>query len=215
MSSKAARRRAKKQRAEASIYDVPPVSAREDSGRKSRAGTPRAADALALAVRCKRRGVTPTDKTMRDSRAQWWGCNAGTAMAAEVGDEADRIALWGAIQHMRRTVAAYDRAIGAPHRHAVCLRLLAPQEAMEADASDPAPDPRDDEARTRAAVTAWTQLHGWLAYVPPSAAAEAWRVVVDDARPRDVPGMIAALRCVHEGRTKGRVTYRGRDAPAA
>lgn len=214
MTSKAARRRAKKQSA-ASIYDVPQIAPREDSGRPSRAGEARAADALALAARCKRRGVEPTAKALRESRAQWWGCNAGAAMATAVTAEAERQDLWDAIQHMRQTVAAYDRAIGAPHRHAACLRLLAPQEAMEADAASPAPDQRDDAQKQRDAVSAWMRLHGWLGYTDKSAASEAWRVVVDDEKPRDVPGMLAALRCVHDGRTKGSVSYRGRAARPA
>lgn len=214
MTSKAARLRAKKAAA-ASLYDVPTIAPREASGRPSRAGKPRAADADALANRCKRRGVEPTAKALRESRAQWWGCNAGSAMAAAVTSEADRQDLWAAIQLMRQTVAAYDRAIGAPHRHATCLRLLAPQEPMEADASSPAPDPRDDADKKRVAVAAWTRLHGWLGYTDKASASEAWRVVVDDERPRDAPGMLLALRCVHEGRTKGRVTYRGRDARPA
>ena len=81
-----------------------------------------------------------------------WGCSVGRLILSE--PEQRRPDLWNATQHARATQLAYDRAIGAPNRHATCLRILAPSEAMHADASSPAPDYRTDDDKYRQAISA-------------------------------------------------------------
>lgn len=159
-----------------------------------------------LIARCRQAGLDPTPAAIREMRAPWHGCNAGRAMAAEVADERERGSLWDAIQHVRRTVAAYDRAVMAPARHPVCLRLLLPLEALTADASSPPLDDRTDEERERQAVSAWMAVKGWLAYVPKPVASAAWACIVDDAPAR--AGLVTALRCVADGIAGRQIVYR-------
>ena len=213
MTSKAARRRAKRARKnDTGLPDLADIPAREKNGRKSRAGVKRSADVPALIVRCLRRGVEPTEAEMRESKAMWWGCCAGSAMARAVTDERERAELWDAITHMRKTVRAYDAACGAPSRHAKCLQILAPVDAVEASAESAPIDTRSDDERSRSAVSAWMQLHGWLGYTDKAAASEAWRVVIQDEPDRDVPGLLSALRCVADGVAGRKIVCRARTA---
>ena len=122
---------------------------------------------------------------------------------AEVADPQDRPDLWDAIQHMRRVVATYDREIGAPTRHAQCLRLLAPVDAMEADAASPAPDDRDDETRMRDAVRGYNGLMGQIAQIERITRRRALAVVLDDDLCFDATGLVEVLRVVSDG-IKGR-----------
>lgn len=167
----------------------------------------------ALKARCRQIGVKADETGLREARAPWFGCNAGRAMAA-LAPAADHPDLWTAICHMRKTMARYDAAIGAPRRHAVCLRLLAPQDVMEATADSPAPDDRPADERQNAAVKAWMAMHGWLGWADKRAASEAMRVVIDDERVTDADGLVLALRCVVDGIRGARMVYRGRDARA-
>ena len=160
-----------------------------------------------LRVRCRQAGLAATPEAIREMRAPWHGCEAGRAMAAEVRDDRERGALWDAIQHVRRTVAAYDRSVGAPARHPVCLRLLLPLEALEADASSPPTDDRTEEERSRQAVSAWMAVKGWLGHVPTATASDAWACIVDDAPAR--PGLVDALRCVADGIAGRQIVWRG------
>lgn len=123
--------------------------------------------------------------------------------------------MWDAIQHMRRVVTAYDAAIGAPRRHAVCLRLLVPIEEMAADASTPPLDERTPEERQRQSVASYMLLEGWLGRTDKAAMGEAKRVVWDDGEARDVLGLLSALRCVVDGMNGRRLVYRGRDRSRA
>jgi len=111
---------------------------------------------------------------------------------------------------MRRVVTAYDAAIGAPRRHAVCLRLLVPIARMEATAETPPVDDRTPEDRDRQAVSALMQLEGWLGWTDNAAMGEAKRVVWDDVEVRDVTGLLVALRCVSDGMQGRRMVWRGR-----
>lgn len=206
------RERRERRERESGLPDIAPVQKREKNGRKSRAGVKRSADVPALIVRCLRRGVEPTEAEMRESKALWWGCCAGSAMARAVTDERERAELWDAIMHMRKTVRAYDAACGAPSRHAKCLQILAPVDAVEASAESAPIDTRSDEDRSRSAMRAWMQMHGWLRCADKAAASEAWRVVIQDEPARDVPGLLSALRCVADGVAGRKIACRARTA---
>lgn len=206
--SKRAKRKAKK--AVGGIPGLTPVQRRQPNGQKHRPVADRGGDSLALKARCRQRGVAETSANIRDSRAPWWGCEAGRAMAGAVEAHDERVRLWDAIQHMRRVVAAYDAAIGAPRRHAKCLRLLVPQSALEATADTPPLDIRTTEDRHRQAVAAYMRLEGWLAHVDRAAMAETKRVVWDDVAARDARGLIAALECVADGVAGRKLAYRAR-----
>ncbi|MGN7867774.1 hypothetical protein [Paracoccus sp. 22332] len=146
---------------------------------------------------------------LRDMRAVWLGCSAGRAIASVARDEGTRKNLWDAAQHMRRTVLAYDRALGAPNRHATCLRIMLPTETLQADATTPATDPRTDEERYHQAVNAWMAMHGWLGHVDARAASIALRTVVEDQPCRDPAALVRALHCVADGIAGRKVQYRG------
>lgn len=191
--------------------DLPPMPKREKNGRISRQGKPRSQDesVLALETRCRHMGRGTTEADMREAKAQWNGCNAGRAMAAQVRGERDRAELWDAIQHMRRVYLAYDRAMGAPRRYAQSLRLLLPLEAMEADASSPTLDVRTDEERQRQAVNERASLKSWLSNVEPRAAMICLSAVIDDNPCLDAAAMVRALHCVADGMAGRKMVYRG------
>jgi hypothetical protein len=161
-----------------------------------------------LSTRARQCGQ-PDTKEGRDAvSGPQFGCTVGRAIMA--GDKAERPDLWEAVKHMRRVWIAYDRAIGAPSRHAKCLAILAPTEAMTADASSPAPDLRSEEDRYRQAISAYMALRGWLGYVEGAAQSAIIRVVVDepDDRVRDWPTVRRALLCVVDGIKGRRITPR-------
>lgn len=118
--------------------------------------------------------------------------------------------LWEAVTHIRRTVAAYDRACGAPARHPKCLSILTPPDRLEATAESPAWDDRPQEERDRAAVSAYMALQGWLGHTDARARSACIRAVVDDAGVSDLPGIILALQCVADGRAGRKMLWRGR-----
>jgi hypothetical protein len=181
--------------------------AQRPTGRDRRhTNQPETSGLQALIARCRHAGVEPTADRIREMRAPWNGCNAGRAMAAEVLEERERGALWDAIQHVRRTVAAYDRAVGAPARHPVCLRLLLPLEALTADAATPPADDRTEAERERQAVSAWTAVKGWLGHAPTPVASAAWACIVDDAPARS--GLVDVLRRVADGIAGRQIVYR-------
>ena len=119
--------------------------------------------------------------------------------------------LWDAVTHMRRTVAAYDRACGAPARHPKCLSILTPPDHLEATAETPAFDDRPEAERNRAAVSAYMTLQGWLDHADRAARTACLRAVVDDAGVSDLPGIILALQCVADGRAGRKMLWRGRN----
>lgn len=208
MTSKAERRRRKQAAAVGGMFALASVPRRERSGRISRVGVQRDAAGEALEVRCKQMGRAVNAANIRDMRAPWWGCNAGRAMAQEITSDAERAELWDAICHMRRVVTVYDAVIGAPHRHATCLRLLAPSSGLGADASTPALDERSPEQRQRDAVSGLMRLEGWLGHCDKRAMGEAKRAVWDDAAVSDPAALVAALRCVADGLMGRRVGRR-------
>jgi hypothetical protein len=161
-------------------------------GRKGAREPARPADEVALFARVRQTGLS-----LDDARSDMAGCVVGRRLM----DERDREELWRAVKHMRRVVIAYDNACRAPRRHAQCLRIMTPPEAMHADASSPAPDDRTQEERDRAAVSAWMALQGWLDHTDRPARSACIRHVVDepDQPVTDWPGIICALRCVADG----------------
>lgn len=165
----------------------------------------------ALQARCRQQGNNPTKESVREARSPWWGCEAGKAMAAAVEGHTERLALWDAIQHMRRVVTSYDRALGAPNRHAACMRLLVPTDPLTATAETPPLDERTDEEKQRQATSALMALEGALGWTDKAAASEAKRVVLDDWTARDVEGLLSALRCVSDLVKGTAQRYRGRD----
>lgn len=208
MTSKAERKRRRRART-ADQFALDPVPRRQPNGQmRERPGKDPAMETLK--ARCRQMGKAITKANLRDMRAPWWGCNAGRAMADAVQNEAERAELWGAICHMRRAVTAYDAAIGAPSRHAECLRLLIPVDAMDADATTPPLDERTLLEKQDDAYAGIMRLEGWLGMADRPAASEAKRVVWDDATVSDPAGMIAALRCVADGILGRQVVYRGR-----
>lgn len=175
-----------------------PIPKRQPNGRKRRDKSQIDHAEGALRARCIRLGFEPTRANLREVRAPWWGCNAGIAMARAV-DTSERADLFDAIQHIRRTYAAYGASIGAPSRYAKCLALLLPVDEMTADASSPAPDMRSDEEKARAAQRAWMELQGWLGHADAAARSAVIVCAVNDEECPDRLGMVMALRCVLEG----------------
>jgi hypothetical protein len=161
-------------------------------------------DARAKAIKIvKRRGH---DLRQRRVREPIYGCRVGRRLAKEVKTIDHRSDLWQAVQHIRRVWVAYDRAIGAPQRHAQCLKILLPADPMGGVSLSM--DGRTQEERDRAAVSAWMVLQGWLDHVDRAARSATIAAVVDDAALRNWAGIVAALECVSEGIKGQRVNSR-------
>ena len=208
--SKAQKLADRRRRSGIDLPELAPTPKREPNGQPSRRGQARSADIETLKSRCIQMSKSITPANIKEMRAPWWGCSAGRAIGQAVMDDKDRQDLWTAIQHMRRTFTAYDAAIGAPRRHAVCLRLLAPSDEMATDADAPPIDTRSDGDRLRQAVSALMSIETWLGYADKRDAGEAKRVVVDDGICLDADGLIRALRCVSDGIKGRKMKYRGR-----
>ena len=163
------------------------------------------ADTVAISARIRQTGMTA-----EQARHEMAGCAVGRKLMLDhIPDRAD---LWAAVKHMRRVVLAYDRSIGAPSRHAQCLRIMLPTEKMEADAASPAPDLRTREERDIQAQAAWMALKGWLSHADYAARCAVMQAVVDepDEPIADWTGVVLALRCVSEGVKGQRVKVRER-----
>lgn len=203
MTSRAAKRRAKRDRqATTDSMDLAPVPRKRKAGRARMAeirATPQEDASLpAIAARCRRAGKEMNDDTMRDMRAPWNGCEAGMAMAREVKTEAERVALWGAIQHVRMTYTRYARTEGLPIRSAQCLRILVPTDAMHADAASPAIDLRSVEERHAAAERSWRQVELLLSRRGRATEGIAKRCILDDTPCENATAMVLALRNVSD-----------------
>lgn len=181
----------------AALPELAPVARKQGNGRTYRNPIQRNPQAEMLKARCRRWSI-PSSK-WRDMRDPWWGCEAGGAMALAVPDRHDRLVLWDAICHMRRVITAFDRVIGAPSRHAQCLRLLLPLDELSADASSPPLDERTDEERQDAAVRDLQWLEEWMGRAGEAAQLEACRVVWDDQPARNVEAMLRALWNISDG----------------
>lgn len=208
MTSKATRRARRQKRNQIALAGAAPVEHASPKRGRPPAEDPRK---TALNVRAKQlvgKGIGIAEAE-RLASSQMAGCAVGQRILADVAP-AEREVLWNAVQHMRGVWSAYDRAIGAPARHAISLGILAPTEAMQADASSPGRDDRPEADRARAAVSAFMALQGWLDYVDRPARSATINTVVDDQPIHDWPGILAALRCVAEGRQGQRIAWRGR-----
>lgn len=194
------------------------IGAREPTGRLQRPSAAEmrrftlerelAEQAPVLSARCRQMGREETQDAMVAMRSQMAGCHAGQAILRHVDGAEDRSRLFAAVTHIRRVQARYDASIGAPRRHAVCLRLLVPLDATETSADAPAYDDRSEEERARSAVSAWMAVHGWLGFASRAAASQVWRSCVDDEPVRDVIGLLDGLRCVAEGLAGERIAVR-------
>jgi hypothetical protein len=195
------RRKQKRDKGKATTdrFALAPIPEREKSGRTYRAREQRDPAIETLKTRCRHMGKPITNANLREVQAPWWGCYAGRVIGDTMLAEHERQDLWAAVTHMRKVITAYDAVIGAPRRHAVCLRLLAPASALEADASSPAPDDRDPETKQRRATAALMTLETWLGQGDKVAAGMAKRVVWDDQTCPDPVGLIEALRDVSHG----------------
>lgn len=200
MTSRAERKRKKRS---ISLPGGREVAQRPTQGRRVDVEQARSAPETALTARTRRFGYPDTAEGRKAVSAPEFGCAVGTAIVTHGAD--DRADLWNAVKHMRRVWLAYDRAIGAPARHAKCLGILAPTEAMSADAASPAPDLRPKDERDRAAVSEWMTLQGWLDHVDRAARSAAIRAVVDepDEALHNWDGVRRTLLCVVDG-IKGR-----------
>lgn len=211
--TKARKLAAKRQRSmrESGLPDLAPIATRKIRGRQrmKQIKAENDADTPVLIARCRHAGKPVTEATMREAKAQWNGCHAGRAMAEQVSGEMERSELWDAIQNMRKVQTAFDLSIGAPNRHAQCLRLLLPNEAMEADAATPPKDARTDSEKYTQAVSALMSLETWLGYVDKHAASVCKRCVIDDAICTDAAALVRALRCVSDGIKGRKMVYRG------
>ena len=198
MTSKAQRKRRKK----AAQITMPGGESIPQHVGRGNGGGPRIAEAANKSALKTRQRLFAGQDGPKDERAfldPLWGCSVGRQILTL--PEAQRAVLWTATQHARKTQAAYDRAIGAPSRHAQCLSILAPVEAMQADASSPAPDNRSLDERVRDATRAQMQVEGWIGHTD-SRAVSAFRqsVINDPDGPvRDWPGVLACLQCIAEG----------------
>lgn len=199
--TKGAKRRRKKAagRGSEDEFALAAIEPREKSGRAYRTRDQRDPSTETLKTRCRHMGKPITNANLREQRAPWWGCYAGRVIGDAMLAEHERQELWAAITHMRKVITAFDASIGAPRRHAVCLRLLAPPEAMHADASSPAPDDRDPATKQRQATAALAQMETWLGQGDKVSAGMTKRVVWDDQICTDHSGLIETLRNVAWG----------------
>ena len=198
MTSKVQRKR-RKNRAKASITLPGGEAVPQTHPTDSRRGRAEDARKTALQARCRVFAGNDGPKDEGASGDPLWGCSVGRLILSE--PEQRRPDLWNATQHARATQLAYDRAIGAPNRHAQCLRILAPVDAMQADAASPAPDDRSVEERVRDATRAQMQVEGWIGHTDSRAVSAFRQAVINDpdGPVRDWPGVLACLQCIVEG----------------
>jgi hypothetical protein len=207
MASKA-QRRGRKRKAEAVNLANEPTKHRNryPSGKAK----PEDARATALQARCRVDGIAPTKEALRDAESPLRGCSVGKRILTEA--ERHHPDLWNAVKHARQTQERFDRAIGAPPRHAKVASILAPVSAMEADASSPALDLRTPEERVRQDTAAQMRMEGWISHCD-SAAVSAFKHAVLNAPNdpiRDWTGVLNCLWCIVEGLAGQKVSARVR-----
>jgi hypothetical protein len=164
-----------------------------------------------LKARARQRNIAPTKENLARMAAQRMGCEAGKAIDAAPMPEPAKAELFAAVQHIRKVWLAYDRAIGAPSRHAKVARILAPSDKMEATASSPALDMRDDATKQRQAVSAMMQVETWLGYSDAQSVQAVKLYCLDepDVPVRNVGAFIIGLSCVADGIAGRKIVYRG------
>lgn len=209
MTSIAERKRRRRKRARQ--ITLPGGQTRPQTDRQNQGKRTDMLDETATAIEARTRRLAPLGQAAAIlAKSDMAGCEVGIGLLLDNLGGCERADLWGAVKHMRRVWAAYDRALGAPNRHPVCLRILAPAERMEASASDPAPDDRPEDERYRSAVSAWMAVQGWLGYCDGRARSACIAAVVDDASVSDWAGVKLALACVADGMAGRKVMWRGR-----
>lgn len=209
MTSIAERKRRRRKRARQ--ITLPGGETRPQTDRKNQGKRTDMLDETATAIEARTRRLAPLGQAAPIlAKTDMAGCEVGIALLLDNLAGCERADLWGAVKHMRRVWAAYDRALGAPNRHPICLRILAPAERMEASASDPAPDDRPEDERYRSAISAWMAVQGWLGYCDSRARSACIAAVVDDASVSDWAGVKLALACVADGMAGRKVMWRGR-----
>lgn len=160
---------------------------------------PEDAQKTALQARVRIFGGMDTPEGRKALSDPLWGCSVGRLIVTEPKDR--RADLANALMHTRKTQAAYDRAIGAPNRHAQCLRILAPSEVLHADAASPAWDDRPVDERIRQATSAQMRLETWIGHCDSRAVSAFKQAVINDpdGPVRDWEGVRNCLWCVVEG----------------
>ena len=208
MTSRAERKRQAKRRRAAAVSLAGEAPAQQPARYPNGKIKPEDARKTALQARIRVFGGDDTPEGQKAASDPLWGCSVGRLILCE--PEHLRGNLWDAAQHARKTQAAYDRAIGAPSRHAQCLRILAPVDAMQADAASPAPDDRSVEERVRDATRAQMQVEGWISYADGRAVSAFKRHVIDDIDGpiRDWEGVKNCLMCISEGLSGNKLTVR-------
>lgn len=204
MTSRAERKRRKRTRISLAGGEV--ATARPPQGYRRDLQPAEDARETALQARLRHLGRKDSPDNRKAMSDPLWGCGVGIRLASSDMAPETRADLWQAVQHIRRTWAAYNRAIGAPPRHAQCLRILAPVDNQTSE--DARTDTRTEAERDRQAVSAYMTLQGWLDYVDRPARSATIASVVDDIRVTNWPGILRALECVSEGIKGKRITVR-------
>ena len=165
-----------------------------------------------LEARCRQRKIAPTRENLDKMKAQRNGCKAGQAIdRANISDNA-KDDLFGAVLHIRKTCVEFDRAIGAPNRHAKVAAILAPPDRNEADAASPPRDERSDEERQRQATSAMMAVEGWLGHADNASMHAVKLHCLDepDLDVRDVEGLLLGLHCILDGIAGRKIAVRSR-----
>lgn len=162
----------------------------------------------AAKARLRLLGMTDSPEAQRAALAPENGCSVGRAIQTNIKAPDERADLHAAVKHIRRVWVAYDRAIGAPSRHAQCLRILAPPDILTSEGARV--DDRPEADRYRSAVSAWTTLQGWMMHTDGAARQAAIMCVVDEPETgvTNWPGVLRVLLCVNEGIKGQRVKVR-------
>lgn len=193
----------RRHRAARDSMDLAPTPRRAKKGkarmRELAQAKPEDASLPAIAARCRRAGVEPTEDNMRAMRDQWKGCQAGMAIDMIADKHADKAKLWDAVQHIRAAYAAYCRAEGIPQPHATCLRILLPVDEMHADAASPPRDLRTEAERLEAARKSWAQVEAWIGRYGRHTAGITRRCVIEDQPCEHATSMALALDVVAKG----------------
>ena len=165
-----------------------------------------------LEARCRQRKLKPTRENLDKMKAQRMGCKAGQAIdTADISDNA-KDDLFGAVLHIRRIYVEFDRAIGAPSRHAKVAAILAPPDKTEVDASYSPRDERSDEERQWQATSSMMAIEGWLGHTDNASMHAVKLHCLDepDLDVRDVEGLLLGLHCVLDGMSGRQIAFRGR-----
>lgn len=191
-----------------SLAGAPSVTPRPTAGRPPKEDATR----VVIDARLRIAGKPDTRENRDAMKSQLQGCAIGRALEARGGK--DQPELWRAVEHMRRTYAAYRGANSLPSPHPIVARMLSPTDAIETSAEAPPADLRSDEERARAATSAYMRLNGWLGYTDSASRAEAWRVIIVEPAPDmapigDLTAIIRALQCVVDGMAGNRMVWRG------